>query len=45
LQKKDRMSFYEEVRSPDTALLIATGEQRVWANVLLVIGVVPPGSR
>jgi L-fucose mutarotase len=43
LQKKDRMSFYEEVRSPDTALLIATGEQRVWANVLLVIGVVLPG--
>jgi L-fucose mutarotase len=42
LMRKDRMGFYEEVRSPDTALVIATGEQRVWANVLLVIGVVPP---
>ncbi len=40
LEKKWRLNFYEEAKSPDTALVIATGEQRVYANVLLVIGVV-----
>ena len=29
-------------RSTNTALVIATGEQRVYANLLLTIGVVPP---
>jgi L-fucose mutarotase len=38
----DRFSFYEEARKPQTALLIATGEQRVYANLLLTIGVVKP---
>lgn len=42
MQKKGRMEFYEEAKSPDTALVIATGEQRVYANILLVIGVVMP---
>jgi len=42
MQKKWRMGFYEEAKSPDTALVIATGEQRVYANILLVIGVVKP---
>ena len=42
LQKKWRMGFYEEAKSPDTALVIATGEQRVYANILLIIGVVKP---
>jgi L-fucose mutarotase len=42
LERKDRMEFYEEAKSPDTALVIATGEQRVFANILLVIGVVKP---
>jgi len=37
-----RFEFYEEAKSVDTALVIATGEQRVFANILLVIGVVPP---
>ncbi len=45
LEGKDRISFYGEVRSPDTVLLLATGVQRVWANVLLVIGVVLPVIR
>jgi len=26
----------------DVALVIATGEQRIYANILLTIGVVPP---
>ena len=29
-------------RGPDTALAIATGEQRIYANILLTIGVVMP---
>ncbi len=34
--------FYEAARSHDVCLVIATGEQRQWANLLLTIGVVPP---
>ena len=41
-QTRGRFEFYEEARSPDTTLVIATGEQRVYANILLVIGVVKP---
>ncbi len=37
-----RFPFYDAARSPDTALVIATGERRVYANILLTIGVVPP---
>jgi L-fucose mutarotase len=37
-----RFEFYEAARGRDTALVVATGEQRVYANVLLTIGVVPP---
>jgi L-fucose mutarotase len=37
-----RFQFYDAARDPDTALVIATGEQRVYANILLTIGVVPP---
>lgn len=40
LQKLERFAFYEAVRSPETALIIATGEQRIYANILLTIGVV-----
>ncbi|NJM05631.1 RbsD or FucU transport [Candidatus Gracilibacteria bacterium] len=42
LQRLDRFAFYDAARSPDLALAIATGEQRVYANILLTIGVVPP---
>lgn len=35
-----RHEFYAEARSPATALVIATGEERRFANVLLTIGVV-----
>lgn len=40
MEKKWRLTFYEEAKSADTALVIATGEQRIYANILLVIGVV-----
>ena len=43
MEKKGRMEFYAEARHPDTTLVIATGEQRIYANILLVIGVVMPG--
>jgi L-fucose mutarotase len=42
LQRLGRFEFYDMARSPDTALAIATGEQRIYANILLTIGVVMP---
>jgi L-fucose mutarotase len=43
LQRLGRFEFYDLARGPDTALAIATGEQRIYANILLTIGVVMPG--
>ena len=37
-----RFAFYDAARAPDLALAIATGERRVYANILLTIGVVSP---
>lgn len=37
-----RFAFYDLAKDPDCCLVIATGEQRIYANVLLTIGVVPP---
>jgi L-fucose mutarotase len=43
LQPLKRQEFYDSVRlDADTALVIATGEQRIFANIILVVGVVPP---
>lgn len=42
LQPLERFAFYEAASQPDVALVIATAEQRVYANLLLTIGVVPP---
>lgn len=39
LIRKKRFAFYQEVRSKDTCLVIATGETRRFANILLVMGV------
>jgi L-fucose mutarotase len=38
----ERFAFYDLCRDADTALVIATGEQRVYANILLTLGVVKP---
>ncbi len=38
----ERFAFYEKAREADCCLVIATGEQRVYANILLTIGVVAP---
>jgi L-fucose mutarotase len=37
-----RFDFYDAAGGPDLALGIATGERRLYANLLLTIGVVPP---
>lgn len=42
LETIGRFPFYDAARGFDTALVIATGERRVYANILLTIGVVPP---
>ena len=40
LKELKRFDFYDAVKSPNTSLVIATGEQRRFANILLTIGVV-----
>jgi L-fucose mutarotase len=42
LQRLGRFQFYDMARGPDLALAIATGEQRIYANLLLTIGVLMP---
>ena len=37
-----RADFYAAARRPDLALAIASGDQRLFANILLTIGVVTP---
>ena len=39
LVEVDRDVFYELARQPDLAVAIATGEQEIYANLLLTIGV------
>jgi L-fucose mutarotase len=38
MEQVDRFDFYDIVRSPDVGLVIATGEERLYANLLLTIG-------
>lgn len=42
LTKIERFKFYDIAGAPDVALTIATGEQRIYANLLLTIGVIKP---
>lgn len=42
LEPMERFDFYDEAKKEDCCLVIATGEQRVYANILLTIGVVEP---
>lgn len=35
-----RWSFYDQIRNPNTTLIIQTGEQRRFANLILTVGVV-----
>jgi L-fucose mutarotase len=40
LQPVERFAFYEMARGADVGLVVATGETRIYANILLTIGVV-----
>jgi L-fucose mutarotase len=42
LKHLGRFEFYDMAREGDTTLVIATGEQRIYANILLTVGVVMP---
>ena len=42
LDPLERFAFYDAASGSDVALVIATGEQRIYANILLTIGVVMP---
>jgi len=42
LTKTERFAFYDAAESKDVAMVIATGEQRIYGNCLLTIGVVMP---
>lgn len=35
-----RFDFYDRAREPDVGIVVATGEARIYANILLTIGVV-----
>lgn len=41
-ERLGRFEFYDAASGNDVALAIATGEQRIYANILLTIGVIPP---
>lgn len=42
LNPVERFKFYDAAGGPDVVLTIATGDQRIYANLLLTIGVVMP---
>ncbi len=42
LEPLERFAFYSAASAAPVALVIATGEQRIYANILLTIGVVAP---
>lgn len=42
LERLERFAFYEAATTPEVALTIATAERRIYANLLLTIGVVMP---
>ena len=44
LKKLERFAFFDAGKDHNVALTIATGEQRLYANLLLQIGVVFPES-
>ena len=42
LEPLERFAFYAAAKEDSCCLVIATGEQRIFANILLTIGVVQP---
>jgi L-fucose mutarotase len=39
IEQMERFAFYAAAKSPDVALVIATAERQIYANILLTIGV------
>ena len=44
LAQVERMAFYEEASGSDVAVAVVSGETRLYANLLLRIGVVWPAA-
>ncbi len=44
LQPLGRLDFYATCREPDLAVCVATGDDRLYANVLLTIGYIRPAG-
>lgn len=44
LEKVERFAFYDAASTPEVCLTVASGDQRIYANLLLTIGVVRAGS-
>jgi L-fucose mutarotase len=44
LQPLDRLDFYATCREPDLAVCVATGDDRLYANILLTVGFLTPSS-
>jgi len=42
LEPVERFAFYEQAGRPDMAVTIATGEQRLYGNILLTLGAIVP---
>lgn len=38
IERVERFAFYDRVRSPDVGVVIATGDERLYGNLLLTIG-------
>lgn len=44
LESLGRLEFYAACREPDLGVCVATGDDRLYANVLLTVGYVRPGG-
>ena len=44
LEEISRWDYYDAAKADDVAVVIATGEARIYANILLTIGVRQPGQ-
>jgi L-fucose mutarotase len=44
LEPVGRLDFYAACREPDLAVCVATGDDRLYANVLLTVGYIRPGG-
>ena len=44
LQPLGRLDFYAACREPDLAVCVATGDNRLYANILLTVGYIAPSA-